>query len=152
MPFEEWYPCQWKPSGIRLFSQRKRAILQLVLGVVLVVSLFPYWSAWVLLLVPLFLWFPVFEVLVLRYKPDGYFARDWKGLPQVGEYAVMRNCLFFRVPNLAEVWVEPTEVTRVDQKTFAVRGNWLKRYRVFLADEATGDSFAERVGALINVS
>jgi hypothetical protein len=129
------------------------AIQQLVLGVLLVVGLAAYWSAWILLLAPLLLWYPVSEIVAHRYaRSNSYFVRDWKGLPQVGEYAVMRDYLFFRVPNLSEVWVKPTEVSRVDQKTFAVRGNWLKRYRVFLADEATGDNFAERVGALINVS
>ena len=133
MTLEQWYPCEWRPSGLRLFSPKKRMAQRLLIAAVIIVlgiSLLDIWA--LLLLVPLLLGVPVLQLVMIRYghPANEYFVRDWKGLPQVGEYAVMRGHLFLRVPGMTEAYVKPTSVSRTSDVSFDVRGKWLKRFEV----------------------
>ena len=117
--------------------------------IVLGLSFLNFWV--LLLIVPLLLWYPIAQFVLIRYGQDyanQYFLRDWKGLPQVGEYATMRGHLFLRIPKMTEVYVKPTKVMRIGETTFDVKGSWLKRYRVFLKNEKEGVEFLNRVKSL----
>jgi len=78
----------------------------------------------------------VFYLLLARAaSKESYYYRDWRGLPYVGEYAVMRGYLFLRIkPRVHYTYLKPGGLEKLGEGALIVRGSkWLRqKYEVYL--------------------
>ena len=78
----------------------------------------------------------VFYLLLARAaSKESYYYRDWRGLPYIGKYAVMRGYLFLRIkPRVHYTYLKPGGLEKLGEGALIVRGSkWLRqKYEVYL--------------------
>jgi len=79
----------------------------------------------------------LYLLLVRVAAKDSYLYRNWRGLPFVGEYAIMRGYLFLRIkPRVDYTYLRPIRVEKLGEMVLLVSGSkWLRqKYEVHLRD------------------